>query len=85
MRGPDPDAVVERAARRDLAIGLETECPSCVRTLECFVSAYGASAGNLALTVLSTGGLYLGGGIAPKILPALRWPHFMRSFLDKRQ
>jgi glucokinase len=62
---------------------LETGCPSCTRTLECFVSAYGASAGNLALTVLSTGGLYLGGGIAPQILPALRWPHFMRSFLDK--
>jgi len=62
---------------------LETGCPSCIRTLECFVSAYGASAGNLALTVLSTGGLYLGGGIAPQILPALRWPHFMRSFLEK--
>ncbi len=62
---------------------METACPSCVRTLECFVSAYGASAGNLALTVLSTGGLYLGGGIAPKILPALRWPHFMQSFLEK--
>jgi glucokinase len=62
---------------------LETGCPSCIRTLEFFVSAYGASAGNLALTVLSTGGLYLGGGIAPQILPALRWPHFMRSFLDK--
>jgi glucokinase len=62
---------------------LETACPLCVRTLECFVSAYGAAAGNLALTVLSTGGLYLGGGIAPQILPALRWPAFMRSFLHK--
>jgi glucokinase len=62
---------------------LETGCPSCTRTLECFVSAYGASAGNLALTVLSTGGLYLGGGIAPQILPALHWPHFVRSFLEK--
>lgn len=62
---------------------LETACPLCLRTLECFVSAYGASAGNLALTVLSTGGLYLGGGIAPRILPALRWPVFMRSFLEK--
>ena len=62
---------------------LEGACPSCTRTLEVFVSAYGASAGNLALTVLSTGGLYLGGGIAPRILPALRWPMFMRSFLDK--
>ena len=62
---------------------LETACPSCARVLECFVSAYGAAAGNLALTVLSTGGLYLGGGIAPRILPALRWPAFMRSFLEK--
>ncbi len=47
------------------------------------MSAYGASAGNLALTVLSTGGVYLGGGIAPRILPALRWPVFMQSFLEK--
>jgi glucokinase len=62
---------------------LEGACPLCTRTLELFVSAYGASAGNLALTVLSTGGLYLGGGIAPRILPALRWPMFMRSFLEK--
>ena len=62
---------------------LEAGCPLCTKTLECFVSAYGASAGNLALTVLSTGGLYLGGGIAPRILPALRWPAFMRSFVEK--
>ena len=72
----DLPAAISRAA-------LETGCPQCTRTLEVFVSAYGAAAGNLALTVLSTGGLYLGGGIAPRILPALRWPVFMRSFLDK--
>lgn len=72
----DLPAAITRAA-------LEAQCPSCTRTLECFVSAYGAAAGNLALTVLSTGGLYLGGGIAPRILPALRWPVFMRSFLAK--
>lgn len=62
---------------------LEGSCPSCISSLECFVSAYGASAGNLALTVLATGGVYLGGGIAPRILPALRWPCFLRSFLGK--
>ena len=62
---------------------LENACPTCTRTLEIFVSAYGAAAGNLALTVLSTGGLYLGGGIAPRILPALRWPVFMQSLLAK--
>ena len=72
----DLPAAISRAA-------LDGACPLCTRTLEIFVSAYGASAGNLALTVLSTGGLYLGGGIAPRILPALRWPVFMRSFLDK--
>jgi glucokinase len=72
----DLPAAITRAA-------LETDCASCRRTLEVFVSAYGASAGNLALTVLSTGGLYLGGGIAPRILSALRWPIFMQSFLEK--
>lgn len=72
----DLPAAISRAA-------LEAGCPLCTRTLEFFVSAYGASAGNLALTVLSTGGLYLGGGIAPRILPALRQPIFMRSFLGK--
>ena len=62
---------------------LEAGCVSCTHTLELFVSAYGASAGNLALTSLSTAGLYLGGGIAPRILPALRWPMFLEAFLDK--
>jgi glucokinase len=72
----DQPAAITRGA-------LEGGCPSCTRTLEVFVSAYAASAGNLALTSLSTGGLYLGGGIAPRILPALRWPIFMQSFLAK--
>lgn len=72
----DLPAAISRAA-------LEAGCPSCVRTLELFVSAYGAAAGNLALTVLATAGLYLGGGIAPRILPALRWPVFLDAFLAK--
>jgi len=72
----DLPAAISRAA-------LEAGCPECNRTLEVFVSAYGAAAGNLALTVLATGGLYLGGGIAPRILAALRWPVFMQSFLEK--
>jgi glucokinase len=76
---PSPDdlpAAISRAA-------LEAGCPSCIRTLEIFVSAYGAAAGNLALIVLATAGLYLGGGIAPRILPALRWPLFLEAFLAK--
>ena len=48
-----------------------------------FVSAYGAEAGNLALRAKSVRGLYVGGGIAPKILPALRNGRFMDAFLDK--
>ena len=45
-----------------------------------FVDAYGAEAGNLALRVVSTGGLFVGGGIAPKILPALTDGRFVRAF-----
>ncbi len=62
---------------------LEGGCADCRRTLELFVSAYGAAAGNLALTAMATGGMFVGGGIAPQILDALRWPIFMQSFLDK--
>ena len=58
-------------------------CDQCRASLEMFVSAYGACAGNLALTALSTGGMFLGGGIAPRILPALRWPIFLESFFAK--
>ncbi len=55
----------------------------CVETLECFVRLYGAEAGNLALKTMSRGGLYLGGGIAPKILPLLQRDIFLQAFLDK--
>ncbi len=53
------------------------------RALDLFASAYGAAAGNLALTGTATGGVYLGGGIAPKILPKLREGRFLAAFLDK--
>jgi glucokinase len=62
---------------------LTRRCPECVETLAMFVSAYGAAAGNLALTSLPTAGLYLGGGIAPKILPALKTPAFLDAFCAK--
>jgi glucokinase len=48
-----------------------------------FVDVYGAEAGNLALRSLATGGVFVGGGIAPKILPALADGRFMRAFLAK--
>src|SRR5439155_11136898 len=62
---------------------LEGRCNQCRGSLELFVSAYGACAGNLALTALATGGLFVGGGIASKILPALRLPQFLESFFAK--
>jgi len=62
---------------------LERRCASCVETLDMFLDAYGAEAGNLALRVMSTGGVYIGGGIAPKILPALANGTFMRAFRAK--
>ena len=56
---------------------------ACAETLRIFCSLYGAEAGNLALHYLATGGVYLGGGIAPAILPALRRGEFLSAFLDK--
>jgi glucokinase len=62
---------------------MERRCPACVEALDIFVTAYGAEAGNLALRSLATGGVFVGGGIAPKILPALQDGRFVRAFQDK--
>ena len=72
----DPNAVIT-----ELALSAKSEL--CEKTLDMYVSAYGAEAGNLALKILSVGGLYLGGGIAPRILEKLKDGTFMRSFTDK--
>ncbi len=74
--GPDGAAAISAAA-------LAGTSPVCVDTMRRFVSSYGAEAGNLALKIMSLGGLYVGGGIAPKILPLMREGTFMRSFADK--
>lgn len=63
--------------------GLEGSDPACRRALEVFAEVYGARAGNFALAVQATGGVYLGGGISPKILPALRGDGFREAFADK--
>ncbi len=55
----------------------------CEQTLDIFVSLYGAEIGNFALKVLATGGIYIGGGIAPKILPKLREKSFLEAVLSK--
>lgn len=76
MQQRDPAAAISRAA-------MEGRCPLCSQTLDLFVSLYGAEAGNLALRTLATGGIYLGGGIAPKIIERLRGPAFMLAFTAK--
>jgi glucokinase len=62
---------------------MERGCNQCVEAFDIFISAYGAEAGNLALRYVATAGVYIGGGIAPKILPALDSGLFMESFRDK--
>lgn len=62
---------------------LEGTDEAAVKALDLMVDIYGAQAGNLALTMMATGGIYLGGGIAPKILPKLEDGAFMRAFVDK--
>ena len=62
---------------------LEGRCEVADAALELFVSLYGAEAGNLALKTLSVGGVFLGGGIAPKILDRLKGPNFMKAFTTK--
>ncbi|HEY2989860.1 MAG TPA: glucokinase [Candidatus Binatia bacterium] len=76
LAGGDPSAVISAAA-------LANEAEICVQALDIFVSCYGAEAGNLALRARALGGIYVGGGIAPKILPKLNDGRFMRAFTDK--
>jgi glucokinase len=76
IREGDPAAVISTAA-------LEGRSERCALALDLFAGVYGAEAGNLVLRALATGGLFLGGGIAPKILPWLRREPFRRAFLGK--
>ncbi|MDR2862006.1 MAG: glucokinase [Syntrophobacterales bacterium] len=55
-------------------------CPLCVRTLRLYATLLGSEAGNMALKVMAMGGVYLGGGIPPRILPFLREGGFLQSF-----
>ena len=85
----EPTWLAERLAVSDDASATITQCALaredeiCVKTLDLFVSVYGAEAGNLALRAKSVRGLYVGGGIAPKILDKLKDGTFMRAFGDK--
>jgi glucokinase len=76
MEAGDPAAAISNAAlvRRD---------ETCIQALDLMVEIYGAEAGNLALKLMATGGVYVGGGIAPKILPKLTDGAFARQFVGK--
>ena len=76
MASGDPGAVISHH-------GMAGDSDLCVQVLDLFVSVYGAEAGNLALKVMATGGVFVGGGIAPKILPKLQHPAFLEAFFDK--
>ena len=76
MLHSDPAAAISRAA-------IDGKCGLSEQAIDLFVSIYGAEAGNLALKIMATGGIYLGGGIAPKMLPKLAGPLFMEGFLSK--
>jgi glucokinase len=79
--GPDIDATDLPAAITECA--LAGRCEQCAEALDMFIEAYGSEAGNLALRSVATAGVYIGGGIAPKILPALMGGGFIDAFLDK--
>ena len=74
--GADPSAVIAEYAIAKLD-------PLAVRALDLFISAYGSFAGNIALTALARGGVYIGGGIAPRIVNRLKDGRFMRAFTGK--
>ena len=76
MEGGDPGAVIGEAA-------LDNRDARSVQALDMFVSIYGAEAGNLALKALAVGGIFVGGGIAPKIRPKLEDGTFLTAFRDK--
>lgn len=78
----DPDSA-RRSAASISSTALMGMDPLAVKTLELFVEIYGAQAGNLALTSMATGGVFIAGGIAPKILSLLDSEHFLNAFCDK--
>ena len=87
-RGEEPKWLTEEIALRDPGpaisrAALSGKCALAEQALDLWVSIYGAEAGNLALKFKATGGVFLGGGIAPRILSKLSGPVFMQSFLSK--
>jgi glucokinase len=87
-RGQEKSEVASEILSGDAAAVIDKHaadgsCPLCRATMELFLQALGAEASNLALKTMATGGVFLGGGIPPKILSLLRRPLFLESFLSK--
>jgi glucokinase len=86
---PEPDWLAERLRAGDASavvseVGLAGHDENCLATLDLFATIYGAEAGNLALKALAVGGVFIAGGIAPKILNALtRNDAFLKGFFTK--
>ncbi len=85
---PEPDWLTDRLNCADPSaivtdVGLTKDDPVCTQAVEAFVSIYGAEAGNLALKCLALGGVLIGGGIAPKMLPAFATSRFISAFVEK--
>ena len=78
-----PDLTADAAPAAISQAAMAARCPACVEALSLFVEAYGAEAGNLALRGMATSGVYVGGGMAPKILPALQDGRFLGAFRAK--
>ena len=78
-----PDPAAPPSPARITAAALAAECPGCVAAVDRFVAALGAEAGNLGLRSFATAGVYIGGGIAPRILPRLRSRIFLDAFRAK--
>jgi glucokinase len=76
LKNSDPAAAISRAA-------LDGTHPLAEKALDLWISVYGAEAANLALKVMATGGMFLAGGISPKVLAKLTGPLFMQAFLAK--
>jgi len=86
--GDEPAEFAAQLAQGDAAAlisqaALNGTNPVAERALDLWISVYGAEAGNLALKTMAVGGIFLGGGISPKILPKLTGPIFMKAFLEK--
>ena len=76
MEKKDPPLVISEYAAKH-------KDPACLRTMDWFLSLYGAESGNLALKLFSLGGFYIGGGIAPHLVDQMKTGSFLPSFMNK--